>query len=169
MVTSMYALGESFILFLEILLCILVDILVDVQVLDNNFVNMTLGRKSKGKKRKTEESQSPATQDEPQAHKVSEELEVTEQQLEASQEMPPPTTQASSQPTERRRKEGPKVANIEFPDQVLDAFFEYMEENPVLWSNDKKSMQKQEEAWQRLVLHLKEKFPESDPDDFTCK
>ena len=85
--------------------------------------------------------------------------------------MPLPTTKASSQPTKRRREEGPKMANIVFPNQVLDAFFDSMEENPFLWSNDKKyecKKQNQEEAWQRLVL-LKEHFPDSDPDDFTCK
>ena len=92
---------------------------------------MTQGRKSKGRKRKTEESQAPAIQDEPQAHKVSEEPEVTEEQPKANQEMPPPTTQASSQPNKRKRKEGPKMANIESPDQVLDVFFQLMEENPV--------------------------------------
>ena len=61
--------------------------------------------------------------------------------------------------------------NTEFLDQVFDAFFEFMGENPVLCSNEKKYafQKKQEKAWQRLVLHLKEKFPDSDPDDFTCK
>ena len=115
---------------------------------------MTQGRKSKGKKRKTEESQAPATQDEPQAPEVSEEQEVTDEQLEASQEMPPLTTHA----------------NIEFPDQVLDTFFLFIEENPVLWTNDKKyafqKKQKREEAWQRLILHLTEQFPDSDPPKF---
>ena len=130
----------------------------DIPVLDNNSLKMTQGRKSKGKKTRTEESQAPATQNGPQAREV---------------EMPQHTTQASSQPTKRRRKKGPKMANIEFLDQVLDAFCEFMEENPVLWSNDKKyalqKKQKQDEAWQRLVLHLKEKFPDSDPDNFICK
>ena len=58
---------------------------------------MTQGRKSKAKKRKTEESQAPATQDEPQAPEVSDEPEVTAEQLEDSQEghhqpaRPPPS------------------------------------------------------------------------------
>ena len=131
-VTDVHALGESFILFWDILLYILVDTLVDIPVLDNNSLKMTKWRKSKGKKRKTDESQAPATQDEPQAPDFSEEPEVTEEHPEASLELPPPTTQAYSHPTKRRQKEGPKMTNIEFPDQVLDAFFEFMEENPVL-------------------------------------
>ena len=48
---------------------------------------MTQGRKSKGKKGKTEESQAPTARDEPQAPEVSEEPEGTEEQLEVSQEM----------------------------------------------------------------------------------
>ena len=47
-----------------------------------------------------------------------------------------------------------------------------MEENPVLWSNDKKDVfqkkLKWEEAWQKLILHLKEQFPDNDPHEFTC-
>ena len=65
------------------------------------------------------------------------------------------------------------MANIEFPDQLLDAFFKIMEGNPVPWSDDKKyafqKKQKREEAWQRLILHLKEKFPDTNPHAFTCK
>ena len=99
--TDLHALEECFILFLDILLYILVDI----PVFYNNSLKMTQGRKSKGKKRMTEESQALATQDEPWAPEVSEEPEVTEEQSEASQEMPPPRPPPI--PPKEGRKEGP--------------------------------------------------------------
>ena len=65
------------------------------------------------------------------------------------------------------------MANIELLDQMLGAFFQFMEENPVLWSNNKKypfqKKQKWEEPWQRLILHPTEQFPDSVPHEFTCK
>ena len=86
----------------------------DIPVLDENSTIMTQGSESKGRRKRTEESQAPATQDEPQAREVEifEEPEVNEVQRGASQEMPHPTIQASSQPTKRRRKEGPLNSQI---------------------------------------------------------
>ena len=144
---------------------------------------MTQQRKSKGKRRRRQaESQPPeqstATQDETQEGQE-DVPEASQEQPGASQELPPPSqpqtqdSQGSSQPRQRKRKEGPKLANIEFPDAVLDALFAFMEDNPVLWSNDKdyafQKKQRREEAWERLVAHLKEKFPEHDPEDLSCK
>ena len=87
------------------------DILVDIQVIRTIILyKMTQGRKSKGKKRKTKESQTPATQDKPQAPEVSEESEVTEEQPEASQEMPPSITQTSCQAHQKKMKRRTKDA-----------------------------------------------------------
>ena len=97
MVTDVHALGESFISFINI--C---GYTCEYTSVGQKFSKNDPGRKSRGKKRRTEESQPPATQGELQAPEVSEEPEVTEEKREASQEMPPSTTQASSQPTKRR-------------------------------------------------------------------
>ena len=50
-------------------------------MLDSNSVKMTQGRKCKGKKRRTEESHAPATQNDPQSREVevSKEPGVTEE------------------------------------------------------------------------------------------
>ena len=64
------------------------------------------------------------------------------------------------------------MANIEFPDQVIDAFIEFMEENPVLWSNDNKYafQRKQKKGWPgREIGFSPEGKLFSDPDDFTRK
>ena len=72
-VTDVHATGEGLILFLDILLYIRVNIPVN----DNNSIQNDPGRKSKGKKKKTEKSQAQATLDEPQASDISEEPEIS--------------------------------------------------------------------------------------------
>ena len=50
-------------------------------------------------------------------------------------------TQCTQPPRKRKRKEGPKLPPIEFPDYVLDNFFNFMEKSKILWSNDKEYQQ----------------------------
>ena len=92
----------------------------DIPVLDNDSIIMNQGRKSKCKRKRSEESQAPAAQDEPQVMEVevSEEPEVTVAQPGNA----PPTDKASSQPTKRMSKGGTKDGQHCFPDEVLDAF-----------------------------------------------
>ena len=40
------------------------------------------------------------------------------------------------------------MANVEFPDQVLNALFQFMEGNPALWSNDKKYAFQKKQKWE---------------------
>ena len=111
----------------------------DISVfLDNISLKMTQGRKSKNKKRKTEESQAPAAQDEPQSPEVSEEPGVTEEQPEASQEMPPPRLPPS--PPKEDEKRGRRW-------QALSSQIKCCMQNQVLWSNDKKYAFQKKQKW----------------------
>ena len=155
------------------------------------YLDMTMPRKGKGRKRKSEDIHPPPSLDEPQPSQDElppspdepqgslDDPKGSQDQAPGSQDMPPPShpprqdTKASSQGRKRKLKEGPKLANIEFPDEILDVFFGYMEDHPVLWSNDKQyafqKKQRREEAWENLVATLKERFPNHDPEEFTSK
>ena len=105
---------------------------------------MAQGRKSKGNRKRNEASQALATQDEPQTREV----EVRSQWGAAVDQPGDAITQTSSQSTKRRQKEGPNMTDIHFPDKLLDAFFELMEENPALWSNDKNYSFQKKQKWE---------------------
>ena len=74
---------------MDILLNILVDIVVNITVLDNNSIKIPRGGKAEARRGRLK---NPRLQ----ASEVCEEAEVTEDQPEASQEMPPPISQSSS-------------------------------------------------------------------------
>ena len=82
-------------------------------------------------------------------------------------------TQCTQPPHKSEKKEGPKLPPIEFPDYVLDKFFNFMEKSKILWSNDKEypfnKKQRKEEAWKELQAFLIRTFPQHDPDMFTCE
>ena len=67
-----------------------------------------------------------------------------------------------------REGKGKKLPPIEFPDYVLDKFFNFVEKSKILWSNDKEyafnKKQRKEEAWKELQALLIRTFPQRDPD-----